>query len=69
MSKPISDKIYAVKYGGKLCPNCKSERIQCYEFPTHRMECLNCYAIWEEMYMLVGYRELKVKEEKIDEIW
>ncbi len=62
INKPMSDKQYAVKFGGKICPACKSKRTQCYDYPTHRMECLNCYAIWEEMYMLIGYRELKVKE-------
>ncbi len=51
----------------RICPKCKSSRVQCYDFPTHSMECLNCYAIWKEMYMLVGYHELKVKEEKINE--
>ena len=68
MKKPMSDKQYAIKYQGKVCPNCKSKRTQCYHFPTHSMECLNCYAIWEEMYMLCGYRNLEVKEEKKNEI-
>ncbi len=62
--KPMSDKQYAVKYGGRICPKCKSSRVQCYDFPTHSMECLNCYAIWKEMYMLCGYRNLQVKDEK-----
>ncbi len=64
MLKPISDKQYAVKFGGKVCPNCKSKHIQCYNYDNHFMECLDCGAIWEEMYMLCGYRNLKVKEEK-----
>ena len=63
MKKPLSDKQYAVKFGGKICPNCGGQRIICFNYPKHGMHCFSCYAEWEEMYLLCGYRNLRVKEE------